>query len=180
VRICSEAGLIGHILKEGGADSSDIVSYTDFTWVDYKKQAAKKIRRRWSRDTSASGARSFEVGIAYLPKDFSSTRFLIYGFCTVNILYNRGVAFVTYSNEAQAQFAKEAMSNQSLDGEEILNVRSVAIYIVRDLSGAFAYTLPLFQPDGQLKILTPFKKYLRSEGLKNSAKRLFKERSMRT
>lgn len=42
---------------------------------------------------------------------------------TVNILYNRGVAFITYANELQAQFAREAMANQSMDGDEILNVR---------------------------------------------------------
>ena len=35
----------------------------------------------------------------------------------------RGVAFVTYSNEANSQFAKEAMAHQSLDHGEILNVR---------------------------------------------------------
>ncbi|KAJ5737482.1 Pre-mRNA-splicing factor cwc2 [Penicillium malachiteum] len=39
------------------------------------------------------------------------------------VLTGRGVAFVTYQNEANAQFAKEAMSNQALDHEEILNVR---------------------------------------------------------
>ncbi|KAJ5104480.1 pre-mRNA-splicing factor cwc2 [Penicillium alfredii] len=39
------------------------------------------------------------------------------------VLTGRGVAFVTYTNEANAQFAKEAMSHQSLDHEEILNVR---------------------------------------------------------
>lgn len=42
-----------------------------------------------------------------------------------NILYNRGIAFVTYEHEANAQFAKEAMANQSLDMEEVLNVRCV-------------------------------------------------------
>ncbi|KAJ9091003.1 hypothetical protein QFC19_009299 [Naganishia cerealis] len=41
----------------------------------------------------------------------------------LNILHNRGVAFVTYANELQAQFAREAMANQSMDGDEILNVR---------------------------------------------------------
>ena len=41
----------------------------------------------------------------------------------VNILPTRGVAFVTYHSELSAQFAKEAMSNQSLDSGEILNVR---------------------------------------------------------
>ncbi|KIH89803.1 pre-mRNA splicing factor CWC2 [Sporothrix brasiliensis 5110] len=39
------------------------------------------------------------------------------------VLNTRGVAFVTYTNEANAQFAKEAMAHQSLDHEEILNVR---------------------------------------------------------
>lgn len=39
------------------------------------------------------------------------------------VLNTRGVAFITYSNEANAQFAKEAMAHQSLDHSEILNVR---------------------------------------------------------
>ncbi|KAG8532077.1 uncharacterized protein KY384_003714 [Bacidia gigantensis] len=41
----------------------------------------------------------------------------------VRCLTARGVAFVTYTNEANSQFAKEAMAHQSLDHEEILNVR---------------------------------------------------------
>lgn len=41
----------------------------------------------------------------------------------VRVLPTRGVAFVTYTTEALAQFAKEAMAHQSLDHEEILNVR---------------------------------------------------------
>ena len=41
----------------------------------------------------------------------------------IRVLTARGVAFVTYTNEANAQFAKEAMAHQSLDHEEILNVR---------------------------------------------------------
>ena len=40
-----------------------------------------------------------------------------------NVLYNRGIAFITYESEHNASFAKEAMSNQSLDSEEVLNVR---------------------------------------------------------
>ena len=36
---------------------------------------------------------------------------------------NRGVAFVTYINEANSQFAKEAMAHQALDHSEVLNVR---------------------------------------------------------
>ncbi|KAK4250335.1 hypothetical protein C7999DRAFT_11842 [Corynascus novoguineensis] len=41
----------------------------------------------------------------------------------IRVLNTRGVAFVTYTNEANAQFAKEAMAHQSLDHNEILNVR---------------------------------------------------------
>lgn len=41
----------------------------------------------------------------------------------IRVLTARGVAFVTYTNEANSQFAKEAMAHQSLDHEEILNVR---------------------------------------------------------
>ncbi|KAJ5921243.1 Pre-mRNA-splicing factor cwc2 [Penicillium verhagenii] len=41
----------------------------------------------------------------------------------MRVLSGRGVAFVTYMNEANAQFAKEAMSHQALDHNEILNVR---------------------------------------------------------
>ncbi|KAL8306359.1 hypothetical protein RB597_003104 [Gaeumannomyces tritici] len=39
------------------------------------------------------------------------------------VLNTRGVAFITYTNEANAQFAREAMAHQSLDHNEILNVR---------------------------------------------------------
>jgi hypothetical protein len=41
----------------------------------------------------------------------------------VRVLNSRGVAFITYTNESNAQFAREAMAHQSLDNEEILNVR---------------------------------------------------------
>jgi len=41
----------------------------------------------------------------------------------IRVLNSRGVGFVTYTNEANAQFAKEAMAHQSLDHSEILNVR---------------------------------------------------------
>ncbi|KAK2744972.1 Pre-mRNA-splicing factor [Myotisia sp. PD_48] len=41
----------------------------------------------------------------------------------IRVLNARGVAFVTYMNEANSQFAKEAMLHQSLDHNEILNVR---------------------------------------------------------
>lgn len=42
---------------------------------------------------------------------------------TVKILQARGVGFVTYFSELSAQFAKEAMMNQSLDNDEVINVR---------------------------------------------------------
>ncbi|KAK0636267.1 hypothetical protein B0T17DRAFT_482381 [Bombardia bombarda] len=41
----------------------------------------------------------------------------------IRVLNTRGVAFITYCNEANASFAREAMAHQSLDHEEILNVR---------------------------------------------------------
>jgi hypothetical protein len=48
----------------------------------------------------------------------------LFGFCSaVRVLQYRSVAFVTYVSEHHAQFAKEAMACQSLDNDEILNVR---------------------------------------------------------
>ncbi|KAF9001563.1 hypothetical protein BDQ17DRAFT_1490892 [Cyathus striatus] len=41
----------------------------------------------------------------------------------IRVLQYRSVAFVTYVHEYHAQFAKEAMACQSLDNDEILNVR---------------------------------------------------------
>lgn len=41
----------------------------------------------------------------------------------MKVLQYRSVAFVTYKSEFHAQFAKEAMACQSLDNDEILNVR---------------------------------------------------------
>jgi len=41
----------------------------------------------------------------------------------IKILPARGVGFVQYYSELSAQFAKEAMMNQSLDNDEVLNVR---------------------------------------------------------
>lgn len=45
----------------------------------------------------------------------------------VRILQHRSVAFVTYEDELHAQFAKEAMACQSLDNDEILNVRCACV-----------------------------------------------------
>lgn len=41
----------------------------------------------------------------------------------VRVLHSKGVAFVRYRNRSNAEFAKEAMQNQALDNNEILNVR---------------------------------------------------------
>lgn len=41
----------------------------------------------------------------------------------IRVLTARGVAFVTYTNQANTEFAKEAMSHQALDHSEVLNVR---------------------------------------------------------
>ncbi|CAG8489758.1 1990_t:CDS:2 [Diversispora eburnea] len=41
----------------------------------------------------------------------------------IKILKDKGVAFVTYERSLNAEFAKEAMCNQSLDHDEVLNVR---------------------------------------------------------
>ncbi|KAJ1679168.1 Pre-mRNA-splicing factor [Spiromyces aspiralis] len=41
----------------------------------------------------------------------------------INVLKDRGVAFVSYMNRTNCEFAKEAMDRQSLDNDEVLNVR---------------------------------------------------------
>lgn len=41
----------------------------------------------------------------------------------IRVLYNKNCGFLTYKLESEAQFAKEAMQNQSLDDDEILHVR---------------------------------------------------------
>lgn len=41
----------------------------------------------------------------------------------IRILYDKGCAFITYKTEEEAQFAKEALQAQKLDGTEVLNIR---------------------------------------------------------
>jgi hypothetical protein len=41
----------------------------------------------------------------------------------INYVAKLGVAFVTYNNRLNAEFAKQAMAGQALDGKELLNVR---------------------------------------------------------
>lgn len=67
----------------------------------------------------------------------------------MNILHNRGVAFVTYVSDLNAGFAKEAMANQSMDGDEILNVRYVdqfrpIVLVANSLLEPLPLTLPFF------------------------------------
>ncbi|BFZ57012.1 Pre-mRNA-splicing factor [Savitreella phatthalungensis] len=53
-----------------------------------------------------------------------STQFTVWGDVErIRILNGRGVAFVTYANVASAEFAKEAMHNQTLGNGETLNVK---------------------------------------------------------
>ena len=47
----------------------------------------------------------------------------MFSLSSVRVLQYRSVAFVTYVSELSAQFAKESMACQSLDNDEILNVR---------------------------------------------------------
>ncbi|CAH2354077.1 pre-mRNA-splicing factor Cwc2p [[Candida] railenensis] len=41
----------------------------------------------------------------------------------IRVLYDKGCAFISFKTEEEAQFAKEAMQSQSLDDDEILNIR---------------------------------------------------------
>jgi hypothetical protein len=41
----------------------------------------------------------------------------------VTVVPLKGAAFVRYKHLANAEFAKEAMMNQSLEGNEVLNIR---------------------------------------------------------
>ncbi|KAG0247740.1 Pre-mRNA-splicing factor [Mortierella polycephala] len=41
----------------------------------------------------------------------------------IKVLQDKGIAFVTYQSRLNAEFAKEAMANQSLDHGEIVNIR---------------------------------------------------------
>jgi hypothetical protein len=41
----------------------------------------------------------------------------------VNIIHSKSICFVRYKNRVCAEFAKEAMADQSLDDDEVINVR---------------------------------------------------------
>ena len=42
---------------------------------------------------------------------------------TVRVIQAKGIAFVTYRLRSSAEFAKEAMAEQTLDNDEQINVR---------------------------------------------------------
>lgn len=41
----------------------------------------------------------------------------------INILPHKGYAFIKYAHRCMAEFAKEAMTNQTLDGNEMLTIK---------------------------------------------------------
>ncbi|CAG8445696.1 1902_t:CDS:2 [Ambispora gerdemannii] len=71
--------------------------------------------------------RTLYVGHIYIKPDMEETVRKHFGdwgeIEKIKILKDKGVAFVTYKSSLNAEFAKEAMSNQSLDNNEVLNVR---------------------------------------------------------
>lgn len=74
-------------------------------------------------DISKSGEKSSEVSL-----NIHESRVWLTLSCAVRVLQGRSVAFVTYVRELDAQFAKESMACQSLDNDEILNVRCDSIF----------------------------------------------------
>ncbi|KAB5593970.1 Pre-mRNA-splicing factor [Ceratobasidium theobromae] len=65
-----------------------------------------------------------ETGPGHETEEIVRRHFKMWGeIIFLRVLQHRSVAFVTYADEANAQFAKEAMACQSLDNDEILNVR---------------------------------------------------------
>ncbi|KAM5342339.1 hypothetical protein ACJ41O_013305 [Fusarium nematophilum] len=70
--------------------------------------------------------RTIYVGRIHVTDDIEeivARHFAEWGPVEPRVLNTRGVAFVTYVKEANAEFAKEAMAHQSLDHDEVLNVR---------------------------------------------------------
>src|SRR6266446_5382034 len=85
-----------------------------------KKRARVLRRKKSSSDISRNGATSNTVR-PHLPVIVDVHQLFFRS--AVRVLQYRSVAFVTYVSEHHAQFAKEAMACQSLDNDEILNVR---------------------------------------------------------
>jgi hypothetical protein len=71
--------------------------------------------------------RTLYVGGLHMNKDIENIltkHFLEFGDIEkIRVLHSKSCAFLTYRLESQAQFCKEAMQNQSLDGNEVLYIR---------------------------------------------------------
>ena len=85
-----------------------------------RRQALDQKPRKSSSDIFENGVTSNGVSLK-IPHATSTLP--IDKMDLVRVLQYRSVAFVTYVSELSAQFAKEAMACQSLDNDEILNVR---------------------------------------------------------
>jgi len=80
------------------------------------EEVVRRHFKEWGDIEHSASSSTYNCGSS------SSLNFLFFLFA-VRILQYRSVAFVTYVSEHHAQFAKEAMACQSLDNDEILNVR---------------------------------------------------------
>lgn len=88
--------------------------------AESRKRALDRRQKKLWQDISENGGQLSGVSFFFL---FSSCKYRLDLCFTVRVLQYRSVAFVTYVSEFNAQFAKEAMACQSLDNDEILNVR---------------------------------------------------------
>lgn len=110
------------------------------------------ILRWWSDGTLGISGRSFMVRVSWFVILVRRRQAYDY-FSLVRILQHRSVAFVTYQDELQAQFAKEAMACQSLDNDEILNVRYVASSFNLSLQPPFTHNLHSNTPFSSARLL---------------------------
>ncbi len=86
-----------------------------------------------------SDSRTLYVGRIHQAADMEATvvkHFKAWGEIErIKVLGDRGVAFVTYRNRLSAEFAKEAMANQSLDHGEVSHVEFNDTILI----GSFGY-----------------------------------------
>lgn len=95
---------IGRIKETGpGHETEEVVRRHFKEWGEIEKRRSSRLLAPWTFSLTPS-------------------------YHTVRVLQYRSVAFVTYAEELPAQFAKEAMACQSLDNDEILNVRYVITF----------------------------------------------------
>ena len=108
----------------GGVGSFNIDNRTLYVGRAAASEDLEDIIRR---HFSAWGELEKGKYVFWLIYRYEGTAILFHDFLfdAVKVLRDRGVAFVTYMNRSNAEFAAEAMRNQSLDHSEILNVRYV-------------------------------------------------------